>query len=61
MQETNAFPEVDDFINEIEVTYNLTLHRFPAHSYQNLSTLIEKHNLKAIIIGTRKDDPNGFN
>ena len=57
-EENDSFSEVEQFINDMEKELNLILYRFPAKSYHNLKELIEKNSLKAIIMGSRKDDPN---
>ncbi|KAK9463641.1 uncharacterized protein V1516DRAFT_668333 [Lipomyces oligophaga] len=56
----HAFPEVDKFVNECVSAYWLDLIRLPSPMKQAFQQFLDaKPHVKAIMVGTRRTDPNG--
>ena len=56
-EENSSFAEMDKFISDNVDSFNLSLVTF-SKDYSQISKLISSHNLKAIILGTRRTDPH---
>jgi len=52
------FPEVEAFMEETCAAYGLSLVRLPPFK-AGLMELIERHGIRAVLIGTRQNDPDG--
>ncbi|KAK9450880.1 uncharacterized protein V1518DRAFT_370648 [Limtongia smithiae] len=58
----NAFPEVDSFVTECVHAYSLDLIRLPSPMKEAFQKFLDaKPHVKAILVGTRRTDPNGAN
>ncbi|KAK9243710.1 hypothetical protein V1506DRAFT_462468 [Lipomyces tetrasporus] len=56
----NAFPEVDAFVNDCAALYSLDLIRLPPPMKAAFQKFLDaKPHVKAIMVGTRRTDPNG--
>ncbi|KAK9455420.1 hypothetical protein V1511DRAFT_500402 [Dipodascopsis uninucleata] len=56
----NSFAEVDRFVNECASTYSLDLIRLPTPMKEAFQKFLDaKPHIKAIMVGTRRTDPNG--
>ncbi|KAK9365995.1 hypothetical protein V1509DRAFT_314026 [Lipomyces kononenkoae] len=56
----NAFPEVDAFVNDCVALYSLDLIRLPTPMKAAFQKFLDaKPHVKAIMVGTRRTDPNG--
>ncbi|KAJ1964704.1 FAD1 flavin adenine dinucleotide synthetase [Dipsacomyces acuminosporus] len=55
-----SFDEVDDFVRDSEVRYNLKLIQKSGQMKQGLQSFKNDHpHIKGIFVGTRRDDPHG--
>ncbi|KAK9235484.1 hypothetical protein V1525DRAFT_390422 [Lipomyces kononenkoae] len=56
----NSFPEVDEFVNDCVALYSLDLIRLPTPMKVAFQKFLDaKPHVKAIMVGTRRTDPNG--
>ncbi|KAK9374299.1 uncharacterized protein V1513DRAFT_446641 [Lipomyces chichibuensis] len=56
----SAFPEVDAFVNDCATLYSLDLIRLPTPMKAAFQKFLDaKPDIKAIMVGTRRTDPNG--
>ncbi|KAK9362599.1 hypothetical protein V1504DRAFT_311308 [Lipomyces starkeyi] len=56
----SAFPEVDAFVNDCATLYSLDLIRLPTPMKAAFQKFLDaKPHIKAIMVGTRRTDPNG--
>lgn len=52
------FPEVDAFVHDMAQQYNLGLQVFDGDFQSELESFIQRSGVKAIVLGTRRGDPN---
>lgn len=58
IQSTNSFKEVNDFIKQVEIFYNLEIVMISKSVKEGLNDfLTNKPNMKAVLMGTRRTDP----
>lgn len=58
IQPQNPFPELEQFIKEIEVKYGLNMITVPGNIKDALAKIVQDDNsLKACLMGNRKTDP----
>lgn len=56
----NPFPEEDHFVSETSARYNLDIVRVNAPMRKALEIFLEQRpHIKAILVGTRRNDPHG--
>jgi 3'-phosphoadenosine 5'-phosphosulfate sulfotransferase (PAPS reductase)/FAD synthetase len=55
----NVFTEVEDFIKETEAAFGLNVVRLRCSFQEGCKYMVETHNTKAFLLGTRKSDPYG--
>jgi FAD synthetase len=55
------FPEVESFVDDSVIQYNLELVRLPGSMKQALSDYLEGDGkgVKGVLVGTRRNDPHG--
>ena len=58
VESTNSFKEVNDFIKQMEIFYNLEIVMITKSVKEGLNDFLTiKPNMKAVLMGTRRTDP----